>query len=282
VRNMEPGEDPNALPPNLPFPALQLSAVGPNTLKTSASAQSIASTASKRTGFLSAFGRLKKEKEVTSLGPPTGSLASLSNQAQSSKRDLRTSSANSGSGGSRRNSVDSTYDQPSPVPFVRPQPQPQPQPQKQPTKAVPRPGGPRGPSEPPVRSSLEAPRPLGSPVGRASLDSPTGSPSRLGGLGGPRALGASSMPSPLARSQNHINHGTSQSQSQSHGHSQSLQSFQIQTPTQSNTPTQPQGPDGFRANEDDVRQFNELVPHAQRPVVRAYLQRYGEMSFAMR
>jgi hypothetical protein len=90
------------------------------------------------------------------------------------------------------------------------------------------------------------------------------------------------MPSPLARSQNHINHGTSQSQSQSHGHSQSLQSFQIQTPTQSNTPTQPQGPDGFRANEDDVRQFNELVPHAQRPVVRAYLQRYGEMSFAMR
>jgi len=227
ARTLEPADEPGALPPNLPYPALQLAAGG--AVKASGSMQSLASVASsRRPGF---FGRFKKEKENTSLGPPTGSLLNLTPAASASKRDLNASTTSV----SRRNSAEVDSDH-----TFRVQP------------SQPSPRGPRGPSEnnspahPSHRSSLEAPRPIMThQPGRASMDS--GSPRTSGGrlgLSGPRPLptaggGAANTPSPLARN------------------------------------------GGFQLLEEDVRQFSDMIPHAERPVVRAYLQRYGEMSFAM-
>lgn len=212
VRNLDPTDEPSALPPNLPFPQLQ------NQVKTSGSIQSLASVASNQRGgrFLSAFGRLKKDKENSSLGPPTGSLMKLNPVASASNRDLR-SSTNSGSNG--RSSLDSTDSR------------------VQPTLPMPR--GPRGPPEGTTgpRLSIETPRQF--PVNsRASLDS------QRSGLMGPRGPGASHVSltaSPLAR--------------------------------QDSSKPPP--------NEEEVRQFSDLIPQAERAVVRAYLQRYGEMNYAM-
>lgn len=85
VRHMEPADAPTALPSNLPYPQLQ-------GVKGSGSMQSLASISSvpkPRAGFRNMMGKLRRDKENTGLGPPTGALTSLNPNAMNSKRDVR-------------------------------------------------------------------------------------------------------------------------------------------------------------------------------------------------
>lgn len=337
VRNMEPSDEPTALPPNLPYPQLQLGQLGNggavtmsgvgSSVKSSNSVQSIASVASKaRTaggGLLSAFGRLKKDKEpgLAGLGPPNGgSPGTLSSSANSSKRNLLPPVPSSASGSSR-DSLDLSSGVESnggggglggPG-----------GPRVQPTLAVPR--GPRAvPGGSPTdtvlqRASFDLPRPLSQAPARASLDAGSrpnfyhrggsngGSASSREGLGLGSGLGKpwnspqSSMvtsSSPLARGQRggsadrdmgHGGHGHGGFGGHGHVHAMSMPVPSAQStpqqPSSHATPSQPKRepkPAGhFTPTEDEIRHMSDALPRSERPLVKAYLQRYGALTYAM-
>lgn len=133
VRNLDPQDAPTALPSNLPYPQLQ-------GVKGSGSMQSLVSISSQkpRAGFRGIIGKMRRDKENSGLGPPTGALTNLNPNALGSKRDLR-DLRNVPISGPRldiptRHSFDS-------IDRVNP------------TLAVP-----KGPREPPGRASYDTPR----------------------------------------------------------------------------------------------------------------------------
>jgi hypothetical protein len=114
VIGSDPADQPTALPANLPYPGIQQQAAFTGGMKHSQSMQSVASYASKKSGFFSHMHMRKGgKKEVMGLGPPTSSLASSSTASGATKKDIRglqISGPSIGPGGARSPSPQKVVD----------------------------------------------------------------------------------------------------------------------------------------------------------------------------
>jgi hypothetical protein len=272
IRHIDPSDQPTALPPNLPYPQLQqqvvngslaphLGGLASGGMKHSQSTQSMASIGGKK-GFFSNLGRRgsgKKESTIAGMGNGYGY-----GNGGAAKKDVRglpiSGPTRSGTASlSDRSTSPGTVDRGLVAPRVQ--------------NSISAPIGPRGPrlgsfTSPPGAVVSMGMVPGGEIQGRGSLDqglSRMGPPAPSRGSLDSSRTGKWSMPpareSPLRGQSvdNGIGYG---------GVMPSAPQSQAQAPRGA-------------AREDEVKQMADILPHADKAVLRRYLGKYGDQMVAI-